>query len=110
MGKFDNVMIASDLDGTFLSSSIGEVERNIEKIKYFTANGGTFTFSTGRIGPHVLGRLPRAAEYVNAPIVACNGMSLFDLRREKPIRETYFEPARRVETLTYLCEKDPDGA
>ena len=78
MKKFENIIIASDLDGTFLSSERTEVARNIEKIKYFTENGGIFTISTGRIFPHILAAAPNAREYVNAPVVSCNGMSLYD--------------------------------
>ena len=35
MGKFDNIIIASDLDGTFLADDLGEVKRNVEKIKSY---------------------------------------------------------------------------
>ena len=48
MGKFDRILIVSDLDGTFLGSGGRMVERNVEKIKFFNANGGLFTFATGR--------------------------------------------------------------
>ena len=35
--KFENILIASDLDGTFFGSKTHLVERNLEKIKYFCA-------------------------------------------------------------------------
>ena len=108
MKKFENIIIASDLDGTFLSSECGEVKRNIEKIKYFTENGGTFTFATGRIAMHVVNVLPNAVNYVNAPVVACNGMHLFDLKKGKNVRQTLVDPDLHYETLTYLLERYPD--
>lgn len=108
MGKFDNIMIASDLDGTFLSSETHEVARNIERIKYFTANGGKFTFATGRIGLHVMRRLPNAREYVNCPIVACNGMSLFDLSQGRATRDIFIDSELLIETVELLYEKYPE--
>ncbi len=101
-------MIASDLDGTFLSSETWEVGRNIERIKYFIENGGRFTFATGRIGLHVMRRLPNARDYVNCPIVACNGMSLFDLSQNRAIRETFIDSELIIETVDLLYKKYPD--
>ncbi|MBO5845077.1 MAG: HAD hydrolase family protein [Clostridia bacterium] len=108
MGKFDKIMIASDLDGTFLSSDTDEVARNVERIKYFTANGGRFTFATGRVGVHVMSRLPNAKKYVNAPVVTCNGLALLDLSCGRPIKEIFSDSALVVETVNFLIEKYPD--
>lgn len=108
MKKFENIIIASDLDGTFLSKECGEVERNIEKIKYFTENGGTFIFATGRIALHVENVLPNAKDYVNAPIVACNGMQLYDLEKRETVRKTIVDPELHFNTLTYLFDKYPN--
>ncbi len=108
MKKFENIIIASDLDGTFLSSECTEVERNVERIKYFTEKGGMFTFATGRIAMHVANLLPNAASYVNAPIVACNGMQLFDLKKGENVRKTLVEPELHYETVTYLWERYPN--
>ncbi len=108
MGKFDNIIIASDLDGTFLADNLGEVNRNIEKIKYFTENGGTFTFATGRIALHVYRALPNAADYVNAPIVACNGMQLFDLAKRKTVRRNAVDIDLHIEVIEYLKKIYPN--
>ena len=108
MGKFDNIMIASDLDGTFLSSETREVARNIERIKYFTAKGGKFTFATGRVGVHVMRRLPNAHEYVNVPVVTCNGLSLLDLSIGRSIKDTFIDSGLVIETVELLTERYPD--
>ena len=108
MNKFDNIMIASDLDGTFISSDMKEVPRNVEKIKYFTDNGGVFIFATGRIGVHVVGALPNAENYVNYPIVSCNGMQLFDLKNKTSVRKRLVDPTMHYETVSYLRERYPD--
>ena len=108
MKKFENIIIASDLDGTFLSNGRGEVARNIEKIKYFTDNGGLFTFSTGRIYPHILAAAPTAREYVNCPMVTCNGMSLYDLSTDTAQKEMFIDSALVAEVVDLLCERYSD--
>jgi HAD superfamily hydrolase (TIGR01484 family) len=50
MGKFDGILIASDLDGTLCSGTV--TQKNIEAIKYFQDNGGKFTICTGRNVQH----------------------------------------------------------
>lgn len=52
MGVFDGILICSDWDGTLcMGKSIPE--ENIEAIKYFQENGGTFTVSSGRYYPYI---------------------------------------------------------
>ncbi len=84
MGKFDGFLICSDLDGTF---RFGEdtVEVNSKAVKYFTDNGGKFTFTTGRMVSHFY-------EYnlnniINAPAALCNGGIIYDFEKEKIIYE-----------------------
>ena len=108
MKKFENIIIASDLDGTFLSSERGEVARNIEKIKYFTDNGGLFTFSTGRIYPHILAAAPHAREYVNAPMVTCNGMALYNAATDTSDKEVFIDSAFVSDIVNMLYERYPD--
>ena len=108
MKKFENIIIASDLDGTFLSDDLCEVARNVEKIRYFTENGGTFIFATGRIGVHVLGALPNSPTYVNHPIVSCNGMQLFDLKKGAAVKKSLVDPELHYETITYLMKRYPN--
>ena len=108
MKKFENIIIASDLDGTFINEAMEEVPRNIEKIKYFTENGGIFIFATGRIGAHVMGALPNSSGYVNHPIVSCNGMQLFDLSKKQTVRRSLVDPEEHYEVLTYLRERYPN--
>ena len=48
MGKFDGVLICSDIDGT-LTDSCGKIStENCRAIEYFQSEGGMFTVSTGR--------------------------------------------------------------
>ena len=110
MKKFENIMIASDLDGTFLATGSKEVKRNIEAIEYFIENGGTFTFSTGRIGLHVLTALPNSRKYVNCPAVTCNGMSLHDLSSGQAVKKITADTDLICDTVDLLFESYPNIA
>ena len=87
--KFDNIIIVTDLDGTFLDEHEGRVERNLRAIEYFKQNGGRFTIATGRAAEHALGAVPCAPWLVNLPAVTCNGACLYDFRTgESPVLHT----------------------
>ncbi len=76
MGKFDGILLCTDLDGTLLNSKCEVSKENIAAIKYFMENGGKFTFATGRV--------PHGAEVVtdfimpNAPAVVIGGAGIYD--------------------------------
>lgn len=83
MGKFEGILICTDLDGTLLRKDKSISEKNLEAIKYFMSEGGLFTFVTGR--------MPFSAKRVysvlrpNAPIGCINGGALYDTSKEKYI-------------------------
>lgn len=83
MGKFDGVLICSDVDGTFRGDDTIEV--NTEAVKYFVDNGGKFTFSTGR--PVVYMRLPEFCNVFNAPVCLYNGGVVYDFKNERALLE-----------------------
>lgn len=76
MGRFDGVLICTDLDGTLLKNDKTISCENIEAIEYFKREGGYFTFVTGR--------MPFFVSYVldtikpNAPFGCVNGAGLYD--------------------------------
>ena len=49
MGKFDGILICTDLDGTLYKNDKTISARNREAIEYFKSEGGYFTFITGRL-------------------------------------------------------------
>ena len=49
MGKFDGMLICTDLDGTLLRNDKTISCENIDAIEYFKQEGGYFTFVTGRM-------------------------------------------------------------
>lgn len=79
MGKFSGVLIASDFDGTLTNSKGVICDRNLSAIKYFIAEGGKFTVSTGRtkIGFHNFSK-----DFINAPVLLGNGATAYDFESE----------------------------
>ncbi len=87
MGKFDGYLICSDLDGTFRNKT--DIVPNTEAVKYFTENGGKFTFATGRSVPHL-----EKLDYnflMNAPACVCNGGAVYDFENKKLLYERYVD-------------------
>ena len=79
MKKFENIVIVTDLDGTFFGAHDAPiVKRNLEAVKYFTDNGGRFTIATGRAPSHVEVTFADVSKYVNIPAIVCNGACLYD--------------------------------
>lgn len=75
MGKFDGVLLCSDIDATLLLNGVLP-EENQKAIKYFQENGGRFTLCTGRY----LDFFDKYAHLVkpNAPVIAMNGTIIVD--------------------------------
>lgn len=86
MGKFDGILICSDLDDTLLTSQRTISAENKTAIEYFMSQGGKFTFCTGRVPEGA--RL--ALEYVvpNVPMVCFNGSAIYDFTADKLLWET----------------------
>lgn len=76
MKRFENVLLASDMDGTLLNSSrlIGNKDR--EALRWFTEQGGRFCVSTGRAVE--VTRMYFNDVPVNAPYVCLNGSLVYD--------------------------------
>ena len=76
MGKFDGILICTDLDGTLLRNDKTISPENKAAIEYFKSEGGYFTFITGRMPSY------SASTYLavnpNAPYGCINGGGLYD--------------------------------
>lgn len=75
MGKFSGYLLLSDLDDTFRCRGQGVVG-NSEAIRYFTANGGKFSFATGRSVSYL--KRKSLLDLVNAPACLYNGGYVYD--------------------------------
>ena len=76
MGKFDGILLCTDLDGTLFSSDGSLSDENKQAIEYFKREGGSFTFITGR-PPLTAGRAISIAK-PNVPIGCFNGGGIYD--------------------------------
>lgn len=83
MGKFDGYLICSDVDGTFHMGDTIAV--NSKAVKYFTDNGGRFTFVTGRTVDYL--RRPDLHDIINAPACLFNGSVVYDYQNEQLLLE-----------------------
>ena len=105
MGKFDGVLICTDLDGTLLKNDKTISGENVEAIEYFKREGGYFTFVTGR--------MPFFVTYVfdtvkpNAPFGCVNGAGLFDgIKGEYVWKEVM--PDNVIELVKYIDDSFDD--
>ena len=81
MGKYDGLLICSDLDGTlFYNRQISEENR--EAIRYFRENGGAFTVASGR-DPYWLIDHFGWEFFLPTPMICVNGGILYDPIEEK---------------------------
>lgn len=96
MGKFDGILIASDLDGTLLYDAKVSPE-NREAIKYFMECGGKFTIATGR-APEFVKRLDIPT---NAPLILVNGTLVYDSEK---IIKSYTFPAEMISVVPEVME------
>lgn len=108
MGKFDHILIVSDMDGTFLGTGGVLVERNIEAIHDFQREGGRFTFATGRMHLNLAKRLPQVYDLPRAYGIMANGTSLFDFETKQVVEAIYVDPAAMTEALRFAHAAYPD--
>ena len=76
MGKFDGILICTDLDGTLLNSEHKVSRENVDAIEYFKSEGGLFTFVTGRM-PYYVGTTFDCVK-PNIPYGCVNGGGVYD--------------------------------
>lgn len=76
MGRFDKIVICTDLDGTLLRDDRSLSKENVDAIEYFKSEGGHFTFVTGRM-PFYCGKIIDLIK-PNAPFGCINGGGLYD--------------------------------
>lgn len=100
MGKFDGILICTDLDGTLYGSDKTISRENAEAIAYFKREGGAFTFITGRM-PQYSTEAYRAV-CPNVPFGCVNGAGLYDGERG----EYVFVMTLPDTVKTMLCEVD----
>ena len=108
MADFSQFLIASDLDGTFLSKSVGVVPRNLDAIARFRAGGGLFTVNTGR--PHLTlsSSVPGVEQLLSAPAACCNGAYLYDFQTGEFLQDELLSPADVADIMAFTTTRHPD--
>lgn len=81
MGKFDGLLIVSDIDGTLTDDKQMLSKENKSAIEYFKQNGGIFTIATGRL--HDYFREKEFDTLINCPAVLLNGAAVYDFEAQE---------------------------
>ena len=105
--KFENIIIVSDMDGTFFGDKATLVQRNIDAIRYFTQNGGKFTFSTGRVHYNITYSGDGVAALCNCPAICANGSCIYDFETGVTLRETLMDTEAVVEVIRFVNSISP---
>ena len=105
MGKFDGILICTDLDGTLYKKDKTVSRENREAIEYFKREGGFFTFITGRL--YYYAQEAYAAASPNVPYGTINGGGLYDGVEDCYIY-TLETPHKVLELVACIDEKFPD--
>lgn len=78
MGIYSDILLTVDYDRTLTAPDSTIPARNLEAIRYFMENGGTFTINTGR--SVAMTKAFRDVVPVNAPLLLYNGSAAYDLK------------------------------
>lgn len=105
MGKFDGILLVSDLDATLLTNDKRISEGNRAAIDRFVAEGGRFTFITGR---SPIGTSSVFAQYTPDALVGClNGGAVYDARTKQYTWSLPLDPRAEV-LVDYVIDRFPD--
>lgn len=105
MGKFDGMLLVSDMDATLLNSEGRISDKNREAIEYFISEGGRFTVASGRMVPAVRAYFNQMT--INAPAILHNGAKLYDYETETTVFERFIEEERK-EAIRRVHDERPE--
>ncbi|MBO5701118.1 MAG: HAD-IIB family hydrolase [Clostridia bacterium] len=108
MADLSNILIVTDLDGTFFGKHGSPIERNLEAVERLKAQGGHFTIATGRTNLNLKHKWSDAADLVNAPVVGCNGAMLCDLRTDRIIEGRLMNREHVMDIIEIMVRDFPD--
>ncbi len=102
MPDFSNILILTDLDGTFFGKGGLPAEGNVDAVERFKAQGGHFTLATGRTNVNLKQKWTDAADLVNAPMIGCNGAMLCDLENDTMIAKRLMDREHILELIDLM--------
>ncbi len=83
MGIYSDILLTADYDHTFSAPDGSVPMQNVEAVRYFIENGGTFTLNTGRSVPML--EECKDVVPVNAPLLLYNGGGAYDLAKKEMV-------------------------
>ena len=102
---FSDVLLTVDFDRTLTAPDSTIPQRNLEAIRFFMENGGSFTVNTGRSVPmarnNIIGKVP-----VNAPLLLYNGSAAYDVATGE-LSQCAILPLDPEKLVADLAEKFP---
>lgn len=104
--RFESWLLATDLDGTLLSSDKSISKANKAAIERFVAGGGRFTIATGRTEDtccFAADELP-----INAPIILYNGAVIYDREAKTFLFLRRMDAAVLRPLIQLLIQDDPE--
>jgi Cof subfamily protein (haloacid dehalogenase superfamily) len=104
MGKFDGILICTDLDGTLYKNDKTISEKNKAAIEYFKREGGSFTFVTGRLPYYATDAFEKVQP--NVPFGCINGGGVYDGKSKQYIWKIGL-PSEVRELVGYIEERFP---
>ena len=102
MGKFEGILICTDLDGTLYRNDKSISKENKEAIEFFKSEGGYFTFITGRLPYYSRDAFDAIAP--NAPFGCINGGGLYDGKVNGYVWKMEL-PRESLELVRYIDER-----
>ncbi|MGM9643280.1 MAG: HAD hydrolase family protein [Eubacteriales bacterium] len=108
MPDFSDILIVTDLDGTFFGKGGVPAVGNVEAVERFKAQGGHFTIATGRTNLNLKQKWTDAADLVNAPVIGCNGAMLCNLATDEMIASRLMDRAHVLELIDLIDREYPD--
>lgn len=106
--SFDCIAIVTDLDGTYLAPGGVPHPENVRAIKEFCAQGGYFTYGTGRMHKNIARVLPDTPITCNLPAVVANGSYLYDFSKGERLYPTSMKTADVIGVALAARAIDPD--
>ena len=115
MKKFDDILICSDFDHTISSDTFkfwenddflsAVPQNNIDAVKYFVENGGTFAIISGRNPDEMMrvGEIMPIAPYM----VISNGTALYSIRENKAIEGVTMDEGFK-EVARFVCQNESE--
>ena len=105
MSIFSDVLLTVDFDRTLTAPDSSIPARNLEAIRYFIENGGTFTVNTGRSLP--MSHIYKDIVPVNAPLLVYNGSAWYDTKTDT-LCNCALIPLDPVEVIADVQDRFPE--